>query len=132
MKLNVFNKENAKCVRDSGSPSVRIGVKTGLFTFNSAFAERLNLKIGDALIICQDDDRKKDWYVACVEAKNGFEVRAKDDQKSFTFNSVKTAKELAKAIGFENACTFLVAKNPTVVEGIAYFAIITINQLNKK
>lgn len=132
MKLQIYNKANSSLVREPNAPTVRVAVKNGLFTLNGTATALLGLKDKDGVIISADTDRPKDWYIAKVNAPEGFVGRLKDDKKSFNVNCVKATTAMAKSVGINTACSFTIAPKPTLVDGVEWYAILTVNKLNEK
>ena len=62
MKLIIYNIENSKANRTS-ERLCRVNRGTGVFTFSGELVKCLGLKTGDRVIVANDQEDKKGWYI---------------------------------------------------------------------
>ncbi|MFZ4705485.1 MAG: hypothetical protein ACOYMF_05700 [Bacteroidales bacterium] len=61
MKLNIFNAENSRSIA-TGTITLRIGRKSGLFSFSKAASIMIGVSVGDRIVIVQDEDSPVDFF----------------------------------------------------------------------
>jgi hypothetical protein len=126
MKLIIYNLESLKSIQ-KGVPYLRVNSKNGVFSFNKDATDLM----GDPshLLLMQDADNKKDWYVEPIyeQTEGAFIVRKeRKSNKSMIIRSVDLAKHLLKSIEApEHSMKMLISKEPLVVDNKKIFAIIT-------
>ncbi|MVT11352.1 SH3 domain-containing protein [Chitinophaga tropicalis] len=131
MKLKEFNVANT-ITRILTTPTLSINTKSGVFNFNQAAGELLNLKEGDSIQLLQDEENPDCWYVEKLtgkEASKGFKLRYKSTKYGISFNNTTLARQLfdSLCITAEHAKAHI-AKSATVLEkrelyGITHFVV---------
>jgi len=136
MKLKEFNLDNAK-FQHTGKPSVRINQKSGVISFSAEAATLIGLKDGTGIVILQDEETSRDWYVVVSEKESAIPVRIK--KAGCCFNSSYLAKLILKSAVkggtaplTGNSASFLISRNPVQDTGTDLYLIITSNPLNNK
>lgn len=78
MKLVIYNIENSKANRTS-ERLCRVNRGTGVFTFSGELVKCLELKTGDRVIVANDQEDKKGWYICKTdsEAASSLPVKTK-------------------------------------------------------
>ncbi len=132
MKLKIFTKENTGHVRSS-KPGINLNT-AGSFTLNKSAAEIMQLKVGDAVAIAQDEDDEDNWYVFKCKSDEGFIVRpcnGKNIDGGLSFNSSFIMRKILKAAGINHHTSMLISIEPNVDGKIKYYPII-ISSARKK
>lgn len=127
MKLIIYNIENSKISRP-GERICRVNRGTGVFTFSGELAKCMELKTGDRVIVANDQEDKKGWYICKTNSEGGFVVTGKD--KALLIRNSLVAGLLLGSIKVEKSAGFLVAKEPVVIEGEKYYQLITTKPIN--
>jgi hypothetical protein len=70
MELKIFDRNN--CLQSTHEPTISIH-KTGLISLSMKCCEITGLSENDLIVIAQDKDSKKDWYIV-KDTKNGFHL----------------------------------------------------------
>lgn len=120
MKLKIYNKNTRS--RHS-EPFLTFG-KNGAVTISQEAAKILELKNGDSIVISQDEEGPKDWYIA--KGCDDIIVRDKGSG-SLLFNSASIGIELKKSTGLNinKSVRFRMANEPTLQDGVKWYALIT-------
>ena len=127
MKLIIYNIENSKANRP-GERLCRVNRGTGVFTFSGELVKCMELKTGDRVIVANDQEDKKGWYICKTNNEGGFVVTGKD--KALLIRNSFVAGLLLGSIKVEKSASFLVAKEPVVIEGEKYYQLITTKPIN--
>ena len=136
MKLKEFNLDNSK-FQHTGKPSVRINQNSGFISFSAEAATLLGLKDDTGILILQDEESTRDWYIGASNSELAIPVRKK--LSCCCFNSsylakliIKSAVKGGSAPLTGNSASFLISRNP--VEGLnsPFYLIITSNPINNK
>lgn len=127
MKLIIYNIENSKANRP-GERLCRVNRGTGVFTFSGELVKCMELKTGDRVIVANDQEDKKGWYICKTNSEDGFVVTGKD--KALLIRNSFVAGLLLGSIKVEKSASFLVAKEPVVIEGEKYYQLITTKPIN--
>jgi len=126
MKLKSFTPQNSSFVR-TGKPTIHVSSETGAIYLNKSAKELLGLESGDQVLLHQDETNPKDWYIT-VE-KEGFVLRAYNNDRSLVFNSAKLAKSIVDSIEADGNGTMLIGAEPVAKK---YWPIITSSFNNTK
>lgn len=127
MKLIIYNIENSKADR-SGERLCRVNRKTGVFTFSCELVKCLELKTGDRVIVANDQEDKKGWYICKTNSEAGFVITGKD--KALLIRNSFVAGLLLGSVKIEKSASFLVSKEPVVIDGEKYYQLITTKPIN--
>lgn len=127
MKLIIYNIENSKTDR-SGERLCRVNRKTGVITFSSEMVKCLELKAGDRILVANDQEDKKGWYICKTDNEAGFIVTGKD--KTLLIRNTFVAGLLLSSVKIEKSASFLVAKEPVQNEGENYYQLMTTKPIN--
>jgi hypothetical protein len=127
MKLIIYNIENSKANRTC-ERLCRVNRGTGVFTFSGELVKCLGLKTGDRVIVANDQEDKKGWYICKTDNEAGFVVTGKD--KALLIRNSFVAGLLLSSIKIEKSASFLVAKEPIVIDGEKYYQLITTKPIN--
>lgn len=127
MKLIIYNIENSKTDR-SGERLCRVNRKTGVITFSSEMVKCLELKAGDRILVANDQEDKKGWYICKTANEAGFIVTGKD--KTLLIRNTFVAGLLLNSVKIEKSASFLVAKEPVQNEGENYYQLMTTKPIN--
>lgn len=130
MKLFIYNKENsitttAKC----GNRTVRINRSNGVIYLSRMLANSLSFRSGEKLIIANDEDNPKDWYLGKTNDGNGFDL--KNDKGGVRFINKYLALKILDSAKVEANSTFLVAKEPINSDGLLFYKIIISSPVNR-
>ena len=125
MALKIYNASASKA--RSGKATVNIAPKSGLISISKAAAEIMKIKAKDKLILAQDDQNPKDWYLAIHDS--GFSARG-DDGRLF-FNSCAIAKSFCDSIGVDYPSSYLIGKKPTKIDGLDCWPIFVSSGIKK-
>lgn len=128
MKLQKFTPEN--CAPDMkhkhGTPKLYIS-KHGGFHINKAACERICLNTERTVMVLQDEENPKDWYISEVPSE-GFKVRVKDlkSPRGVQFNSTTLKSKFFESLKLDNNkhVSMLIGQEITI-DGLKLFPIIT-------
>lgn len=127
MKLKEFTPGNCPTSRSySGTPTIGINVKTGLFRVSSVAKDIIGLKDGDQVILHQDDEDPINWYIEKVK-DGGFILRQKESTgQALLFNNSTLAKHIAASVEFTGKSgKVIVAGEPTLFQKRKLFGLLT-------
>lgn len=93
MNLQILTTENCQSVR-TGSPRIRLNVKSGTFSINKYAAQKIGLKPGEGILIYFDSETSQ-HYIARSSAENAFMLRQGSDKSGFVFNNIALVKIIA-------------------------------------
>lgn len=127
MKLIIYNIENSNANR-TDERLCRVNRGTGVFSFSGELVKCLGLKNGDRIIVANDQEDKKGWYIRKTDSKSGFVITGKD--KALLIRNSFVAGLLLSSIKIEKSASFLVAKEPVVIDGEKYYQLITTKPIN--
>jgi hypothetical protein len=129
MNLLTFDTENMVSTR-KGDALISFS-RAGLNTISKAGAERTKYEGGDMVAIHQDKDNPEDWYISLSEA--GFPLRDDKGEGRLNFNSKTMADTILDALEInEDRASFFIAGQPTEIDEVNYWAILTAKPIIKK
>jgi hypothetical protein len=128
MKLKVYNSENSHHFV-MGKPTIRIARKAGLISFSKGAIELLKLTDTDRLVVCNDEDSPRDWFLHKTDEPSAFAIRIKGKATVFQFNSAILVQNILDSLKIELGASFKLAKTPVQMDGKEYWPIITANPL---
>jgi|LakMenEpi03Aug12_release.lakeMendotaPanAssembly.Ray.scaffolds.fasta_scaffold1068438_1 hypothetical protein len=128
MKLKTFNAENTFSQRQT-KPFIQVSQKTGLFGFNKAVNEILELKSGDQIQFHQDEENPDEWYIEKVK-QGGFTLRDYK-AKSLLFNNTTLARKIFESVECEKRSGRLIIGEQVKVGKQTFFTLITASLKNK-
>ncbi len=133
MKLKVYDKKNSNLFL-VGKPTVRISRKAGLLTFQKGAIELMGLVPGDKLIVCNDEDSPRDWYIHKTADPEGFAPKAKGkiNANIVQFNSTILAAKILDSAGVAQRASFTISKTPATINGMEHWPLITANPMGVK
>lgn len=106
--------------------------KLDYIRFNAGLKEQLQLNHGDRIVLSQDQDNPKDWYLV-MSAPKGFEVRRKNEEdKGLMLQSRPLVRLFRKSLPHHlqsKTLRFKVAQKPVNDNMPGVFAILTSNPL---
>lgn len=94
MKLKTFDSSSKRLSQNLCVPTVTINAKGGIY-FSDAFSKQVGLKKGDLILLHQDTDNRRDWYVEKTRSDTGIALREYKSIKSI--QSVHIAREIFKS-----------------------------------
>jgi len=124
MKLKEYNADNSKTL-SNGSPRVSVVRKSGTTSFSKSAVELLGIKDQSSVIIANDEDAPRDWYISISKNPSAFKIRLKNGISNAMFNCSKVACKLLDTAKEFKSGSFRISKEPTVLNGVSYFLIIT-------
>jgi hypothetical protein len=118
MKLNLisFSPETFRR-RPEGDPTIRVTPDRLAITMLAT--QHLGLKVGDMVLVHQDQDRPHIWYLA--RSRKGFKLTA--NSAALNLHSRGLAQAILSAFGKTDAFSFFVAPKPVEVDGVAYWPL---------
>jgi hypothetical protein len=127
MKLKIYDRKVLG--RKDGKATMSINDK-GMFAFSSKAASAIGFCRGDKLLVIQDVDKPKDWYLAKSSNAYAFEVRGKlaSEGGVLCFNSSHTMLKIKESLGVNGSIRFmqfLIGSEPVKVESYELWPIIT-------
>jgi hypothetical protein len=124
MKLIEFNSENStnKVIK---FPAVRITHSAGTFCFNKEAVELMELAHDSSVVICQDEDSPRDFYVRKSENPAAFKLRQKINTYHMLFSCGKVARQILATAKMDKSASFRISKEKIEMGGGTYFLIIT-------
>lgn len=118
MKLKIFDNTNIQKFGKDYPPSVHID-QSGSIRLSQSFCQKLDIKANDSVVLAQDEEHPKDWYLITGQNGNGFPLRKKSNRQdlcSLNFNCKAITKAILKSINcYERSVTLRIATQP--VEG---------------
>lgn len=129
MKLKIYDATTVVATSRHGKHSVNMNYKTGLITFSRTLVASLKAKKNTKYAFAQDQSNPKDWYI--YASPNGFDSREKEGGM-LMLNSTPTARAIAESAGIDYSTTYLVGKEPTKVDGVDYWPILTKSGIKQK
>lgn len=121
-----YVKERTTKVKPLPPPSITFSRQ--MTRLNSVLVQAINLNEGDALILIQDEERPKDFYL--VKYPGGYPVRKMGSSNEMRFNCIyywQKLKEIFKEEG--DVIKFKVAITPAKLNEFEGYAILTIDPL---
>ena len=131
MKLKAFNQLNSSTVR-IGKPTIRFSKSAGLITFSRQAAMDMGLEDGTRIELCQNEDAPTDWYIHVTDNESGFELRNEKDTGRRAFNCTAIVKRVLGSLNIDTGASFVISKEPEVIDGEKYYFIITRNPIAGK
>ncbi len=129
MEFITFNAENTVSAR-KGEAYISFSRK-GANSISKAAVEITGFEHDDLIGIHQDKDNQADWYISLAEG--GFKLRDDKNQGTLFFNNTAMTHTLLDALDIEeDRAAFFIAKEPTVIEDVNYWAILTSKPIIKK
>ncbi len=132
MKLVTFDAENMVSQR-KGDAYISFS-RNAANSLSKAAVDRTGFSPEDKIAIHQDEDNPEDWYLSLGEA--GFPLRDdKKDGSSLYFNNTAMSNTILDALGIdeeEQRVSFLISGEPTVVDEVNYWAILTTKPIIKR
>lgn len=123
MKLFIYNKENALSTSArNGERTIRLNRRNGVIYISRSLSDELQLQENDKLLFANDEENKKDWYLCKTSDDSGFTI--KNDKAGVRFTNKFLSAKILDSVKIEANATFLVAKDPTEVDGTKYYKII--------
>lgn len=128
MRIKKINSNDFKYVQ-KGTPLIRFDEKSGVIRINKAWVSQQDvIKHFDDMYIgvIQDQDNPKDYYVYFeLNPKGNFKIGT-DPSGAIRTNSSGFIRKFFKEFGItSDKVNCQISTQPTVVEGISYFAILT-------
>lgn len=133
MKLREYTKFKLQPkVRTSEIRTICVTRKDDSFTTSVRLAQDLGLLPGQRILIARDEDSKNDWYVTFGDKNlpgSSKLTRASKEGKNLYLRAVNraAAADLLDSICVEKSATFMIAIKPTMIEGKAWYRIMTAN-----
>lgn len=122
MNLKKYTRADCKYLT-RGKPTVRIS-KKGFVSFNKTAVQKLAFKPFEKILVIQDQQRPKDWYIQKTDDPDGFELRTYA-KTSMAMNAAKITNLMLDSLGLSSSTTFRMATEPTVNGDEEYYAILT-------
>jgi hypothetical protein len=132
MKLTIYNKKNSIISRSNQHPSISINQK-GHIVFNKESISLIELKDGDLLELCQNEDEKTDFYLSKTDSQDGFKLTNKKSGKydQFMIATGSAGKLMLVPYGCKRA-NFKISSEPEVIDGRKFYYIISASIFNKR
>lgn len=120
MKLTIYNNNNC-IVEKNGNCLFRVS-KRGFCTITSPGLELLDLKVGDRIVVANEDGTKN-WYIKKVADDAGFELRSISN--SIGFKNSAFNEEITRRLKLDGTVGFLICRKPVTIDGEEYYQLIT-------
>lgn len=128
MNLTIFNAETTPKSQfgRSSAPSISFSKGGGIAVGRSACG-LIGLHEGDKVALGQDPDNPEDWYL--FKSKDGFDLRTPSTGYGLMFQNSGLRRMVIESLGLpvDQGHRFLIAGQPTVIDKVKYFAILTIS-----
>lgn len=129
MKLKEFNRVNTPNGK-KGIPFVSFNTTSGVIRLNNVAVELLKISKGDHVVLLQDEDKPKDWYVGA--SPEGFAVRPQGKTNNMAFGShVLTNAVLTSLNVLDKSIRINIATTAVTVNGMPIYPLITLPIVNK-
>lgn len=125
MRLKIYDKTNSS-VSDRRKATIRIQKAAGILTLSKAACASIGIASGDKVVIVQDEDSPKDFYIHKTSHPDGFTIRSKSNNVGANFNSAVISNKLSpdyKRVSYPVGAA-------QMINGMSYHLIITANPLN--
>lgn len=138
MKLKTFETENPRNWNiKTDTRTMSANRKGGFFSFNTKTIQDFNLKLGDRVVVAQDEDSRNDWYVRFVEAGNetGSKLRVNRENKGkriygMRTNNLAASTAILDSVRATYSATFIIATTPTkMADGTIWYRVLTANPI---
>lgn len=130
MKLKIYERRQSQVhARPSLVQMINANRKGGYFCLNIKAIELFGLEPGYRIVVANDEDSRNDWYLTFgKDLEIGTKLRVMP--RGNKINSMRTQnKEAVNAIlnsvKAENGATFLLSKSPKLIDGRAWYKILT-------
>ena len=117
MKLIEFNSENSGRTVPK-FPAVRITHGAGTFCFNKEAVELMELTHDSSVVICQDEDSPRDFYIRKSENPAAFKLRQKIKTYHMLFSCGKIAKQILATAKMDKSASFRISKEKIEMGGV--------------
>lgn len=135
MKLKIYNAENSAIYRQN-VPVVRLNVKSGLLAFSAAAVEKMNLSPGKGIVIANDEESPRDWFIHITPDPAAYKLRTAGgkSKRGFLFcNSTAIVRSVFSSLKIESTSIgFMISQQPIIEQGLEYWLIITAKPFGKK
>lgn len=129
MKLVTFDTTNMVSQR-KGDACISIS-RQGFNSISKNAVERTGFAEGDKIALHQDQENPEDWYMSLGE--DGFSLKASKDGGGLSFNSAAMSNAFLDALQIEeNRVAFFIAGEPTTIDEVDFWAILTSKPIVKK
>lgn len=103
--------------------TMRMSLKTGLFTFTKSAKEKIGIDAEkDKIMFFQDEESPKDWFVC--KSKEGFTVRTGSDDTTLHFNASTLKEQLRKTHQSVGTSVLFHIGGETVIDGVNYYPLL--------
>jgi hypothetical protein len=116
MKLIEYNSENSSH-KVPKFPAVRITHGAGTFCFNKEAVELMDLTHDSSVVVCQDADSPRDFYIRKSENPAAFKLRQKINTYYMLFSCGKVAKSILSAAKVDKSAAFRISKEKIEMGG---------------
>ena len=130
MDLQIYSKKNCSAVKP-GTSTIRF-LKAGSITLSKRATEAIELNKGDKILFVQDKNRPMDWYITkeLNSKEEGFALRKLSHVNGLTCNCAYVCKKLFDSLKDKvpagaKSISAKVSEEPTEIDGVKYYAIIT-------
>ena len=128
MEFKRFNKNNCFAQRHF-EPAISLNLKSGTISFNKGLVELMSLQLGTKIVVLQNEETPKDWFLLITKRDAGFVIRGQVNAKYTTlfFRSRYLVHKMIESIKPDKTGTILclVAKHPIDNGGEHLWPIIT-------
>lgn len=142
-KFKKFNAANSRTA-PVGVPYAHLNGKNGVIAFSRNASEMIGLTDKCGISIFQDENSPRDWFVALDNEPQAFKVRK--TVGGFCFNNSGIARRILECIGVPSsagsnppgrdaskmAASLQIVGNPTEVDGVKYFLLLTAKPLTQR
>ena len=131
MKLLIYNKENSLSTSSRARErSIGLSRNNGMIYLSKVLATEIGLSDEDKIVLANDEDDKKVWYLCKTNDELGFSFR--NDKGGIRFVNKFLVNKILNGLKIETNATFLVAKEPLAVNGEKFYRIITSSPIINK
>lgn len=131
MKLLIYNKGNSlSTTARVGERSIGLSRSNGMIYLSKVLATEIGLSDDDKIILANDEEDKKGWYLCKTNDELGFSF--KNDKGGFRIINKFLVNKILNSLKIDTSATFLVGKDPLEVDDLRFYRIITSSPIINK
>ena len=125
MELVIYNRLNTVSNR-IGERMVFVSQTAGTITLSAQLGKDMNLKKGDQIIMAQEKNSPKVWFLACAKPADELAFVVKEIGKRLGINSNELTKRITDSFKKTESLKFLASKTPVNIDGVSYIQLLPI------
>lgn len=127
MELTVFNRTNTRSVY-SGKSTLNVSIHGGIFSLSQTATKELGLKEGDRVLIAQQKDNQKKWFLGKAQSTNDSAFELLNEKDRLLFRCSFLSKVIVAAFKEETTVRFLITTDTEKNDSGTFNALIPIQK----